>query len=313
MNEKKVVKGNSQEKILKRYIKTFACFSLALFLISGCAEKGPESAVEDSSGNQTVPESSAPPSTETAENNISLPVNVTITVIYDNRPYNPELTPEWGFSCLIEGYEKTILFDTGGNGTILSANMQKLGIDPEGIDVIVLSHIHGDHVDGLPSVLRQNNNVTVYVPQSFPFSLKEDVRKYGAEVVEVSQSIEICEHVYSAGEIQGPVNEQSLILRTDKGLVIITGCAHPGVVRIVRKAKDLFQDDILLVMGGFHLDGFSMSDIEGIISDFRALGVLYAGPCHCSGSTAMALFKEEYGEKYIEIGVGTIIHVKDLV
>ena len=316
MEKRKAVRNNRREEIPRNGMKTFMCFFLVLFLISGCTNQGtvPESAVEDSSDEQIVSETSAPPKTSITESTVPLPAeDVVITVIYDNDPYNSDLTTDWGFSCLIEGCEKTILFDTGGNGGILLQNMQKLGIDPDKIDVVVLSHIHGDHVDGLPSVLSKNSDVTVYVLRSFPSSFKENVRTFGADVVEVSEPVKICEQVYSSGEITGFVNEQALIMTTDKGLIVITGCAHPGIVGMVNKAKNTFQDDILFVMGGFHLTNATRHTIENIISDFRALKVMYAGPCHCTGLTAMDLFRQEYGENYVEIGVGTVIYVKDLV
>jgi 7,8-dihydropterin-6-yl-methyl-4-(beta-D-ribofuranosyl)aminobenzene 5'-phosphate synthase len=316
MEKRKAAQGKRREEISKNGIKTFMCFAFVLFLVSGCIDEDtvPESAVEDSSNEQIVSETSAPSITDIVESTIPLPAaDITITVIYDNDPYNPDLTTDWGFSCLIEGCEKTILFDTGGNGDILSRNMQKLGIDTEEIDVIILSHIHGDHVDGLPSVLTKNCDVTVYVLQSFPFPFKENVRRSGVDVVEVSEPVKICENVYSSGETTGFVNEQALIMKTTKGLIIITGCAHPGIVGMVNKAKNTFQDDILLVMGGFHLVDASKYTVEKIISDFRTLKVLYVGPCHCTGLAAMDLFRQEYKENYIEIGAGTVIYVKDLV
>jgi len=103
-----------------------------------------------------------------------------------------------------------------------------------------------------------------------------------------------------------------LIIHTEKGLIVITGCAHPGIVRIVDKAKDLLKGDVLLVMGGFHLGGESKGEIENIISSFRKLGVSYVGPCHCSGDVARQLFKEEYGENFISVGVGRVITMNDL-
>jgi glyoxylase-like metal-dependent hydrolase (beta-lactamase superfamily II) len=96
-----------------------------------------------------------------------------ITIVYDNNPYDPRLRSDWGFSCLVSFRERAILFDTGGDGGILLENMKKLGIDPKGISTVLLSHIHGDHVGGLPAFLRQNSKVTVYVPGSFPADLKK--------------------------------------------------------------------------------------------------------------------------------------------
>jgi 7,8-dihydropterin-6-yl-methyl-4-(beta-D-ribofuranosyl)aminobenzene 5'-phosphate synthase len=97
---------------------------------------------------------------------------LSITVVYDNNPYKAVLTTSWGFACVIKGTEKTVLFVTGGNSAVLLNNMQQLGIDPEEIDIVVLSHIHGDHVGGLKVFLKENFNVTVYLPATFPMDSK---------------------------------------------------------------------------------------------------------------------------------------------
>ena len=236
--------------------------------------------------------------------------NLSIVILYDNNPYKEGLKTGWGFSCLIKA-KKTILFDTGGDGTILLENMEKLGINPEEIDIVVLSHIHGDHVGGLKSVLERNSKVVVYLPKSFPQSFKEYVKKY-ARVVEVHEPIEICEGIYSTGELGWWIKEQALIVNTDKGLIVITGCAHPGIVKMVKTAKDLLGNDVLLVMGGFHLFSKSNDEILKIVSDFKKLGVRYVAPCHCSGDAAREIFKSEYGENFISAGVGKIIDVNRL-
>ena len=238
--------------------------------------------------------------------------NLSITVSYDNNPYKERLTTAWGFSCVIRGTEKTILFDTGGDGSILLTNLEELGINPKEIDLVVLSHIHGDHVGGLPSFLRKNPEVVVYLPKSFPKGFKDGVKEYGAKVVEVQGPLKICQEVYSTGELGTWIKEQSLIIYTEKGMIVITGCAHPGIIRIVDKAKGLVKDDVLLVMGGFHLGGESKGEIEKIVSSFRKLGVSYVGPCHCSGDAARQLFKKEYGENFINVGVGRVVTMNDL-
>lgn len=237
---------------------------------------------------------------------------INITVLYDNNPYKRGLKMSWGFACLVQGMEKTVLFDTGGDSPTLLANMRALDVDPEEIDLIVLSHIHGDHVGGLKGILAENPNVTVYVPPSFPLRFKREVRRLGAELTEAGEPTLICEGVYLTGEMGTSIKEQGLILCTPGGAAVITGCAHPGIVDMVARAKEVARDDLLLVMGGFDLGSTSQRDIARIISSFQALGVRYAGPCHCSGDTARRLFAEAYGQRYIETGVGKVIKLDTL-
>jgi len=238
---------------------------------------------------------------------------ISITVTYDNNPCEQGLETAWGFSAFITGTQKTILFDTGPpTANSLLDNMQKLAIEPDRIDVIVLSHIHRDHTGGLGSFLEKNPNVTVYLPSVFPKNFKDNVRDHGARLIEVEESMQICENVYSTGRLGRLIKEQSLIIRTDNGLIIITGCAHPGIVKIVNTAKDLMKDNILLVMGGFHLEWATKGRIEKIISAFKRLGVRCVGPCHCSGHKAKSLFEKHFGSSYINIGAGKVITLADL-
>jgi 7,8-dihydropterin-6-yl-methyl-4-(beta-D-ribofuranosyl)aminobenzene 5'-phosphate synthase len=233
--------------------------------------------------------------------------NLIITVIYDNNLYKQGLKTAWGFSCIIKGAEKTILFDTGGDGSILLANMKELNISPEEIDLVVLSHIHNDHVGGLIDLLEINPEVTIYLPASFPESFKRNINKYGAKTIDVRNPMEICKGIYSTGELGKFIIEQSLVIHTEKGMIVITGCAHPGIVTIVSRAKDLFNKDILLATGGFHLASERESKIRKIVNDMKELGVHYIGPCHCSGDLARELFREEFDKHYVEVGAGRVI------
>jgi len=237
--------------------------------------------------------------------------NINITVVYDNNPYKEGLETSWGFSCVVTGAEKTILFDTGGDGRLLLENMSKTNIDVNSIETVALSHIHGDHTGGLGEFLNKNPKVKVYLPRSFPKRFKENVISLGAGLAEVDKQTEICTGVYSTGQMGTLIKEQALVLRTQKGLVIITGCAHPGIVKMVKKAKDLFDEQVLLVMGGFHLEWAAKGKIEGIIKAFENMNVKYAGPCHCTGEKARLLFAEHFGDRYINIGVGRVIRIKD--
>jgi 7,8-dihydropterin-6-yl-methyl-4-(beta-D-ribofuranosyl)aminobenzene 5'-phosphate synthase len=235
--------------------------------------------------------------------------NITITIIYDNNEYDKRLKTAWGFSCLVELKEKKILFDTGGDSLTLLSNMKKLEIDPKKLDIIVLSHIHGDHTGGLTGLLKINPNVTVYIPKSFPDSLKDDIKSHGATFVEVANSTKIFNGVLITGELGTWIKEQSLIIKTEKGLVVITGCAHPGIVNIIKKAKELTKENVYLVLGGFHLGGASNQEIQNIVKSFRDLEIKKVAPCHCTGDEAISLFKKEYKEDFVKAGVGKIIEV----
>lgn len=232
-----------------------------------------------------------------------------LTILFNNVPYDKNLTTAWGFSCLIQCPEKTILFDTGGDGNILLSNMRKLAIDPKKITSIVLSHIHGDHTGGLWRLLDENNNVTVYLPESFPIKFKDEVKKKGAKVVSIYNPIEIYRDVYSSGEMGNWIKEQSLILKTRKGLVMVTGCAHPGIVNIVRHGKEWLKDRVYLVLGGFHLMGYTDGQIKKVIKELKEMGVEKIAPSHCTGENAIYLFKEAWGEDFIDGGCGAMMSV----
>lgn len=235
---------------------------------------------------------------------------ITLTIVYDNYAFTEGTKADWGFSCLIEGAGKTILFDTGAQGDILLRNMEVLGIDPVSVDAIVLSHIHRDHIGGLNAVLNATPALPVYFGDSFPEVFDRNVSKRGAQPIRVRGPVEICPHVLSTGEIEGPPPEQSLILDTKRGLIVITGCSHPGLVAILNRAKEMFNKDISLVFGGFHLSDASESSVRQIVARFKTMGVQRCGPTHCTGERAIALFREAYGKNCIPMGVGQIIRIR---
>jgi len=210
-----------------------------------------------------------------------------ITIIYDNEVWKGGLKANWGFSCLVEAYGKEILFDTGGNGSILLGNMEKLNIDPTTIEEIFISHAHWDHMDGISDILRVNP-VKVYIPASCP-------EPRGArEVIRVAKGpLKIHENIFSTGELRDI--EQSLVVKTEKGLVVIVGCSHPGVRDILNAASQLGKP--YAIIGGLH--GFNEFDL---LKDLQLVC-----PTHCTQ------FKEKikslYPKKCVDGGAGQVIQI----
>jgi 7,8-dihydropterin-6-yl-methyl-4-(beta-D-ribofuranosyl)aminobenzene 5'-phosphate synthase len=229
-----------------------------------------------------------------------------IIIVYDNNPFDPRLKTAWGFSALVEYRGKVVLFDTGGDGQILLKNMQTLEIDVGRIQSIVLSHGHEDHTGGLSALLIGGFKPPVYLLPSFSDTYKRQGEQM-TQVIEVTPGQSIGDGILTTGEIAGDIPEQALVIRNGNGLVVITGCAHPGIVRIIERAIELTGDPVYLVLGGFHLGSKSEPEISNILTDFRRLGVQKVVPCHCTGERAIAMFVAEYGEDFVKAGVGTVI------
>ena len=227
-----------------------------------------------------------------------------IVVTYDNYIHTEGLRPEWGFSCWIETDGKTILFDTGGEGEVLLSNMKALGLDLKDVDLVFVSHDHWDHTGGLDEVLAENADVPVYFLSSFSKEFKGTVDESGAESRPVKGEMEILPGCFTTGAMGSSIREQSLILNTPDGAIVITGCAHPGIVDIVRKAQDMVGENVALVFGGFHLVRTSDKTIDRIVEDFKKLGVRRVGPSHCTGDSARERFAAKYGDDFVALGVG---------
>jgi len=228
-----------------------------------------------------------------------------ITILVDNYIYKPGTKPDWGFSCLVEGLDKTILFDTGRQADTLVHNSGILQVDLKQIDQLVISHEHQDHTGGIKGVYSRNPGIPAYVPISF----SENFRSSNGikEFVRVDKPISICRNAFLTGEMGNRIKEQSLIIDTPKGLVIITGCSHQGIIEILQKAKQILNREIYLVLGGFHLLEHSDAAVAAIIKDFRRLGVQKCGATHCTGEKQIQLFKKDYGNDFISMGTGRII------
>lgn len=214
---------------------------------------------------------------------------VKVTVIYDNEVKKEGLGTGWGFSALVEsGKIPPILFDTGADSLTLLHNMSELDIHPENIGIIVISHAHYDHTGGLSEILNRNKTAELYLPSSFRSAFP------GRKVTLVGKdSVQICENVFSTGELEGI--EQSLALRTEKGIFVVTGCAHPMMIDILEAASKL--GNVYGIAGGFH--GFH---------DFKAFeGLSLIFPCHCTQYKKEIL--DSFRGKASECGAGLVIEL----
>jgi 7,8-dihydropterin-6-yl-methyl-4-(beta-D-ribofuranosyl)aminobenzene 5'-phosphate synthase len=265
-----------------------------------------------------------------------------VTILYDAFGKPSALQKDWGFAALIEYGGKRILFDTGNNADTFAHNVKALNIDLKRLDFVVISHRHGDHTSGLNYLLRVNPGVKIYVPKetygvfgsSLPGtfyrrteSLAPDMRYFGGEPPEairhgtpwtsanfvyVDILTEVAPGIYLVSTVsQTPgtleLRELSLAIKTPKGLILTTGCSHPGIEKILEAATSV-DKHVHLVFGGLHLVTTPDVEIERIASALREKWqVNLIAPGHCTGEPAFAALQKAFGERYLYAGLGTVL------
>lgn len=230
-----------------------------------------------------------------------------LTIVFDNTTTNPQNLEGWGFAAVVDYGDHRLLFDTGGSGSVLLDNLRLVDVDPATIEAVILSHQHYDHTNGLQALLDTGIHPIVYAPAEFTSAFKRQVEAK-TTLVEVDEAVEIVPGVHTTRPI-GRVVEEALVVETGDGAVVITGCAHPGVVAIVREAQKVTGSPITLVVGGFHLGSATKGEVSSIIDELRQLGVQKVMPCHCTGDDAIALFQSTFGDDFIAGGVGSTIAI----
>jgi 7,8-dihydropterin-6-yl-methyl-4-(beta-D-ribofuranosyl)aminobenzene 5'-phosphate synthase len=270
------------------------------------------------------------------------PARAQITVLYDAFGKNSAMQKDWGYAALVEYGSKRILFDTGNNPDILAQNAKAKGIDLSKVDFVVMSHRHGDHMGGMSYLLSVNPKVTIYAPKEgfgvyggdLPGtfyrkdpSLAPEQRYYngappevmrfgsawpGANFRLVDKDVEIAPDIHLLSLVSDKpgtleLRELSLAIKTPDGVVVVVGCSHPGIDRIIESASNI-DPRIHLVVGGFHLVVAPDADVAKIVTSLHdRFKVEYIAPGHCTGEPAFKELKRAFGDHYVYAGLGTTV------
>jgi len=240
--------------------------------------------------------------------------SVRLTILVDNEVYLKGLSSTWGLSIYIEaernGLQRKVLMDTSGAYDTLIYNSSKLRIDLSAVEAIFISHWHGDHCGCLKEVLEVLKPETpVYVPSYNRGGVKA-IEKAGGKAVICSEPTSFLEGFLSTGCLGRWTKEHSLLIKlTNSEFILLTGCAHPGVINIVKHSQRLLGNlKLKAAIGGFHISGRE----EGIaVGEFMKQNkVEVVSPCHCTGDNAKIAIHEVLGDNYTRCGAGKIFQFK---
>ncbi len=268
-----------------------------------------------------------------------------VTILYDAFGKPSALKRGWGYSALVEYGGRRILFDTGGNLDDFTFNLNALSVDLSRLDFVVLTHRHGDHTSGLHQVLKVNPTVRIYTPaEAANFdtptppaltnlikrrveSAPEDMHYYdgkyperlasgspwpGAKFTQIRIPTEVAPgfwlfSVQSDTPGTREMNEVSMAIKTPQGLVVMVGCSHPGIERILEVASKI-DSRIYTVFGGFHLVDIADTEVSSMVTRFRDRWKLErAAAGHCTGEFAFSELNRIFGPRFDHAGVGAVI------
>lgn len=267
-------------------------------------------------------------------------MNTKITVVVDNISDNG-MCGEWGLCLLVEYKDKKILVDAGASDLFLE-NLKKLGFNVEDIDFGILSHAHYDHANGIPGFFEKNPKAPFYFREGTKpncYSQKKIFKKYigipkkvmsrypdrirlvsgdhklmeGAYLIphktEGLEDIGKKERMYQktpkGWKPDDFVHEQSLVLETDKGLVIINSCSHGGAANIINEVQNTFPDKkVYGIIGGFHLFNKTDEEVKEFAKKVNETGIEYVCTGHCTKEHGFEILKEELGDKAQQMRVG---------
>ncbi|WP_456469327.1 MBL fold metallo-hydrolase [Archaeoglobus sp.] len=200
-----------------------------------------------------------------------------IKILYDNKAL-PGFKPGWGFSALLCLGLKSVLFDTGSDAGRLDFNARMLGVDKSDIRVCFISHKHADHTGGLGWL---QSGTKIFFPGEYDGSLAEIDTLFFSR----------------------PIKEQALIYKPQR--IMFVGCSHPGIILMAREAFERYGK-LELIVGGMHLFGITDYKIESIAKELKKFTKRIA-PCHCTGDEGRKIFRDVFGERFVEAKAGSVI------
>lgn len=273
-------------------------------------------------------------------------MKIKFTTLCENTVGSPGFAGEWGLSVLIQTGENNILFDTGADSAAVK-NADKIGFDLKTVDTIILSHAHGDHTGGLREVLKRTSHPKIITHPALwnpkfkrvrpgeslkyngiPFR-REEIEKYGKLCLS-KEPVELSAFMTTSGEIPQTtdfettgsqyffrennelhqddfIDEQALIIQTPEGLVIVSGCAHRGIINTIRHARKITGEErVHTVLGGTHLYPKEQPDIRESISELMNLGVQNIGVSHCTGLPAAMQLAGTLGDRFFLNNTGSV-------
>lgn len=230
---------------------------------------------------------------------------------------------EWGFSAFIETQNTKILFDTGHTNVYIR-NAQSMDIDLNTANYVVLSHYHWDHVGGLRFHQFEEQKNIVFHPELLTKLSEEESNKIKSDfnITESVESLELENDVFFLGRIprvckfekgmykDEAMNEDSAIaIKTKKGVVVISGCAHAGICNICEYAKKITGQNLYAVIGGFHLFENETEAVNETINYFKKEKPNYLYPMHCVDFPTLVKFYTEFG--ITKLSAGDTIDIDD--
>lgn len=269
---------------------------------------------------------------------------LSVTLLIDNRPGGEELATEHGLFLWIEADDLKIVLDSGQSSLFLQ-NAQKLGIDPAAADHLVLSHGHYDHTGGISELLERNRSLSVichpgiFIPRysrkldgsmkpigigrtdaealdriydsihwtSGPARITPDIGITGSVPREASFEDTGGDFYLDAdAAVEDPVKDDMAIwFRTEKGLVVLTGCCHSGLVNTLEYVSELEREVLIhTVLGGFHLVNASSQRMKATLSYLDSENIQKVIPCHCTGDVAVEMMRKKLGGRCVQGSVG---------